>query len=69
MTMSRESHKCERVTLTLDAAPTPIITNGAATITATVRDEGGNPVMGSLPVSFTATLGTLDCRSAVTASR
>ncbi len=54
------------VTLTLDAAPTPVITNGTATITATVRDEGGNPVMNSLPVSFTATLGTLDPISATT---
>lgn len=56
------------VTLTLDAAPTPVITNGTATITATVRDEGGNPVMSSLPVSFTATLGTLDPVSVMTSA-
>ncbi len=54
------------VTLTLDAAPTPVITNGTSAITATVRDEGGNPVMSSLTVAFAATLGTLDPASAMT---
>jgi subtilisin family serine protease len=55
------------VTLTLDATPVPVITNGMSTITATVRDEGGNPVMSSLYVTFTATLGTLDPASTLTA--
>lgn len=46
--------------LTLEAAPALIVTNGAAVITATVRDEGGNPVMSSVPVMFSASLGALD---------
>ena len=48
-------------TLTLQAAPARIPSGGAqATITVTVRDEGGNAVLAGTPVLFTTTLGRLD---------
>lgn len=53
--------------LTLIAAP-PIIASGGgrATITATVRDEGGSAVADGVAVTFTTTLGSVDPLTATT---
>lgn len=46
-------------TLTLAAAPPVIASGGRATLTATVRDEGGSAVPDGVAVAFTTTLGSV----------
>ncbi len=46
-------------TLTLAATPPVIASGGRATLTATVRDEGGSAVADGVVVTFTTTLGSV----------
>ncbi len=54
-------------TLTLRAHPSAVaVAGGQAIVTATVRDEGGSLVLDGTPVTFTATLGTVEPASGLT---
>ncbi len=46
--------------IALEAEPVIVPTSGRATVTAAVRDDGGNLVATPLDVSFTASLGVVD---------
>ncbi len=46
-------------TMTLAAMPTTLLSGETAAVVATVLDEGGNPVVDGLEVTFAATLGSV----------
>lgn len=52
----------------LTSEPPLLPTNGRGTITASVLDDGGNPISSVLDVTFAATLGTVDPLTAKTSA-